>query len=188
MSSSKASPVSPLAPLHVPELPPIRGVRLATAEAGIRYAGRTDVLYVGLDAGTRAAGVFTRSRCPSAPVDWCREALKDGGGFAFPGHTEYLAHLAGGAEVAMMLASTTVDPPCRVVPATIHMALEDVPAALTPDLLDRTKAPFEQVIKDAGYPLITPVLVTNTPKYASVEGRPADAVTPGDAVITVTTK
>ena len=45
-----------------------------------------------------------------------------------------------------------------------------------------------QVIKDAGYPLITPVLVTNTPKYASVEGRPADAVTPGDAVITVTTK
>lgn len=45
-----------------------------------------------------------------------------------------------------------------------------------------------QVIKDAGYPLITPVLVTNTPKYASVEGRPADAVTPGDPVITVTTK
>ena len=75
MSSSKASPVSPLAPLHVPELPPIRGVRLATAQAGIRYYGRTDVLYVGLDAGTRAAGVFTRSRCPSAPVDWCREAL-----------------------------------------------------------------------------------------------------------------
>ncbi|KGJ08740.1 4-hydroxythreonine-4-phosphate dehydrogenase PdxA [Paracoccus sphaerophysae] len=78
----------------------------------------------------RAAGIVT------LPIS--KQALKDGAGFAFPGHTEYLAHLAGGAEVAMMLASTTVDPPCRVVPATIHMALEDVPAALTPDLLDRT--------------------------------------------------
>ena len=78
----------------------------------------------------RAAGIVT------LPIS--KQALKDGGGFAFPGHTEYLAHLAGGVEVAMMLASTTVDPPCRVVPATIHMALEDVPAALTPDLLDRT--------------------------------------------------
>ena len=78
MSSSKASPVSPLAPKSVPELPPIRGVRLATAQAGIRYSGRTDVLYVGLDEGTKAAGVFTRSKCPSAPVDWCRQALQDG--------------------------------------------------------------------------------------------------------------
>ena len=42
--------------------------------------------------------------------------------------------VAGGAEVVMMLASTTVDPPCRVVPATIHIALEDVPQALTPAL------------------------------------------------------
>ena len=67
-----------------------------------------------------------------------KQALKQGAGFAFPGHTEYLAHLAGGAEVVMMLASTTVQPPCRVVPATIHIALENVPQALTPDLLERT--------------------------------------------------
>ncbi|HEY6860909.1 MAG TPA: bifunctional ornithine acetyltransferase/N-acetylglutamate synthase, partial [Pseudolabrys sp.] len=60
--------VSPLAPLHVPEMPAIAGVRLATAAAGIRYAGRTDVLLVLLDEGTVAAGVFTRSKCPSAPV------------------------------------------------------------------------------------------------------------------------
>ncbi|MDO5656984.1 MAG: 4-hydroxythreonine-4-phosphate dehydrogenase PdxA [Paracoccus sp. (in: a-proteobacteria)] len=67
-----------------------------------------------------------------------KKALKDGAGFAFPGHTEYLAHLAGGVDVAMMLASSSVTPPCRVVPATIHIALSDVPAALTPDLLRRT--------------------------------------------------
>ena len=65
-----------------------------------------------------------------------KKALKDGAAFPFPGHTEYLAHLAGGADVVMMLASTTVQPPCRVVPATIHVALSEVPALLTPDLLE----------------------------------------------------
>jgi len=78
MSSAKSPPVSPLAPATVPELPPLPGVRIATAQAGIRYSGRTDVLYIDLAPGTRAAGVFTRSKCPSAPVDWCREALAHG--------------------------------------------------------------------------------------------------------------
>jgi glutamate N-acetyltransferase/amino-acid N-acetyltransferase len=70
--------VSPLAPKVVPELPVIDGVRLATAQAGIRYAGRTDVLLALFDKGTTAAGVFTRSKCPSAPVEWCRAKLKGG--------------------------------------------------------------------------------------------------------------
>ncbi|MBY0363507.1 MAG: bifunctional glutamate N-acetyltransferase/amino-acid acetyltransferase ArgJ [Phreatobacter sp.] len=71
-------PVSPLAPKTVPSMPPIDGVTLATAEAGIRYKNRTDVLAVGLAAGTTVAGVFTRSKCPSAPVDWCRANLAGG--------------------------------------------------------------------------------------------------------------
>ena len=70
--------VSPLAPAQFPDMPPIDGVRLATAAAGIRYAGRTDVLLALFDPGTAAAGVLTRSRCPSAPVDWCRARLKGG--------------------------------------------------------------------------------------------------------------
>jgi glutamate N-acetyltransferase/amino-acid N-acetyltransferase len=70
--------VSPLAPQTYPDMPAIAGVQLTTAEAGIRYKGRTDVLYVALDEGTQVAGVFTRSRCPSAPVDWCRENLSGG--------------------------------------------------------------------------------------------------------------
>ena len=74
--------VSPLAPKTLPKMPAIGGVRLATAEAGIRYRGRTDVLYVGLPEGTTVAGVFTRSKCPSAAVDWCREALTPGTGRA----------------------------------------------------------------------------------------------------------
>jgi glutamate N-acetyltransferase/amino-acid N-acetyltransferase len=73
-----SSTVSPLAPTVVPEMPPIDGIRLATAAAGIRYAGRTDVLMAILDPGTAVAGVFTRSKCPSAPVEWCRARLKKG--------------------------------------------------------------------------------------------------------------
>jgi len=70
--------VSPLAPQHVPDLPAIAGVRLATAQAGIRYAGRTDVLLALFTPGTATAGVFTKSKCPSAPVEWCRDKVKDG--------------------------------------------------------------------------------------------------------------
>ncbi|MDB6176575.1 4-hydroxythreonine-4-phosphate dehydrogenase PdxA [Paracoccus sp. Z330] len=66
-----------------------------------------------------------------------KQALKEGAGFAFPGHTEYLADLAGDVPVAMMLASTAVEPPCRVVPATIHIPLASVPASLTPERLEQ---------------------------------------------------
>ena len=68
----------------------------------------------------------------TAPIN--KKALKDGAGFAFPGHTEFLAHLAGVDRVVMMLAC----PGLRVVPATIHIPLSDVPAALTEALLEET--------------------------------------------------
>ncbi len=69
---------SPLAPAAFPSLPAIGGVRFAAAEAGIKYKNRRDVLLAIFDKGTTVAGVFTRSKCPSAPVDWCRAALKSG--------------------------------------------------------------------------------------------------------------
>ena len=72
-----ATPVSPLA-VELPELPPLAGVRLSAAAAGIRYKGRTDVVMAELAAGTTVAGVFTSNKCPGAPVDWCRTALKGG--------------------------------------------------------------------------------------------------------------
>ncbi|MGJ0621396.1 MAG: bifunctional glutamate N-acetyltransferase/amino-acid acetyltransferase ArgJ [Methylocystis sp.] len=72
------APVSPLAPLSTPEIPPLEGVRFAVGAAGVRYAGRTDVMLALLEAGTTVAGVFTKSKCPSAPVDWCRDKLKGG--------------------------------------------------------------------------------------------------------------
>jgi glutamate N-acetyltransferase/amino-acid N-acetyltransferase len=81
-----SSAVSPLAPTDVPEMPAIAGVKLATAAAGIRYKDRTDVLLAVMDKGTAVAGVFTRSKCPSAPVEWCRAKL--GGGKSSKGHSK----------------------------------------------------------------------------------------------------
>ncbi len=69
--------VSPLA-VQLPELPPVAGVRLGAAEAGIRYRNRTDLVMMEFAAGTTVAGVFTSNQCPGAPVDWCRAALKSG--------------------------------------------------------------------------------------------------------------
>ncbi|WP_299479033.1 bifunctional glutamate N-acetyltransferase/amino-acid acetyltransferase ArgJ [uncultured Roseibium sp.] len=70
--------VSPLAPKSYPDMPEIAGVQFSTAAAGLKYAGRTDVLLATLDEGTTVAGVFTKSRCSSAPVDWCKERLQGG--------------------------------------------------------------------------------------------------------------
>jgi len=70
--------LSPLAPACFPALPVLRGVRLASHACGVRYAGRTDLLLVELDPGSRVAGVFTRSLTASAPVEWCRAAVAQG--------------------------------------------------------------------------------------------------------------
>src|SRR5688572_15385572 len=71
------SSLSPLAPSFA-DLPALVGVRLATAAAGIRYKKRTDVLLAIFDEGTTVGGVFTRSRCAGAPVEWCRDAMAGG--------------------------------------------------------------------------------------------------------------
>jgi 4-hydroxythreonine-4-phosphate dehydrogenase len=61
-----------------------------------------------------------------------KQALQDGAGFGFPGHTEFLAHLCNSSDVVMMLAG----PDLRVVPVTIHIPLDEVKLALTPTLLE----------------------------------------------------
>jgi glutamate N-acetyltransferase / amino-acid N-acetyltransferase len=76
---STAKP-SPFAPRTLAKLPPIDGVRFATAEAGIKYKNRTDVLLAVLDEGTVAAGVLTQSKTCSAAVLQCRASLAVGSG------------------------------------------------------------------------------------------------------------
>ena len=81
---------------------------------------------VALAQGGRASAVCT------APIH--KKALADGAGFAYPGHTEFLAALGGVDQVVMMLASSLL----KVVPATIHIPLADDPEALTAALLTDT--------------------------------------------------
>lgn len=119
--------LSPLAPKSLPHLPEIEGVRFAAGAAGIRYKDRLDVMLALFDKGTQVAGVFTKSKCPSAPVEWCRARLKggkaralvvnSGNANAFTGragaeaakHTAVLAARAAGAPAReVFLASTGV--------------------------------------------------------------------------------
>jgi glutamate N-acetyltransferase / amino-acid N-acetyltransferase len=145
-----APSVSPLAPKTVPDMPAVAGVRLATAAAGIRYPGRTDVLLVLLDPGTAAAGVFTRSKCPSAPVEWCREKLKgrtarvlvvnSGNANAFTGKTGRAA-CKFTAELAAKVARCT---PAQVFLASTGVIGEPLPvsvfAGVMGDLAAKAKA------------------------------------------------
>jgi glutamate N-acetyltransferase / amino-acid N-acetyltransferase len=95
-------PRSPLAPERFPDMPPIAGVRLAAAAAGLRYRGRPDLLLVELAEGTRVAGLLTRSRVPGHPVVWCRRILPRGrarGLVVNAGNANVLVGAAGDAAV-----------------------------------------------------------------------------------------
>jgi glutamate N-acetyltransferase/amino-acid N-acetyltransferase len=76
-------PVSPLAPERFPVLPKVAGMEVATHSLGL-YKGkvRDDLLVVHFPNGAAAGGIFTNSSTRSDDVDWCREALKSGGGRA----------------------------------------------------------------------------------------------------------
>ncbi|NBR52485.1 MAG: 4-hydroxythreonine-4-phosphate dehydrogenase PdxA [Rhodobacteraceae bacterium] len=85
-----------------------------------------------IEAGVALAQAGRASAICTAPIH--KKALADGAGFAYPGHTEFLAALGNVDQVVMMLASSLL----RVVPATIHIPLADVPEALTAALLTDT--------------------------------------------------
>ena len=153
------APISPLAPKKYPELPVIEGVRFASIAAGVRYAGRTDVMMALFDAPADVAGVFTRSKCPSAPVDWCRAQLphgkaralvvNSGNANAFTGHKgasavaavgEAVARATGAAAHEIYMASTGVigEP---LDPSRIAGALGALVDAQRPDaMMDAARA------------------------------------------------
>ncbi|HHB83343.1 MAG TPA: bifunctional glutamate N-acetyltransferase/amino-acid acetyltransferase ArgJ [Devosia sp.] len=119
--------VSPLAPRSFPELEGVAGVKLFVGATGETYGDRVNVLLVQFDPGTVAGGVLTRSMCASAPVEWCRVALKQdqcralvvnaGNANAFSGRqgalavdaiASYTARNTGCGAEQVMLASTGV--------------------------------------------------------------------------------
>ncbi|MDQ6703362.1 MAG: bifunctional glutamate N-acetyltransferase/amino-acid acetyltransferase ArgJ [Pseudomonadota bacterium] len=154
-----AAATSPLAPTSFPYLPEIEGVRFATGAAGIRYKDRTDVMLAVFDKGTQAAGVFTKSKCPSAPVDWCRARLKGGKARALvvnSGNANAFTGKAGaqaGKLTAALAAKATGAPAAEVFLASTGVigepldaskfdgVLETLAARATPDgLLEAAKA------------------------------------------------
>ncbi len=130
-------PRSPLAPIGFPDLPEISGVRFATAEAGVKYQGRTDVMLAIMDPGTSVAGVFTKSATRAAPVLDCQAKLggpsdkgaavlvNSGNANAFTGHFGQ----ASVAEVTEKVAETTGIPVDRVFTASTGVIGEPLPHA-----------------------------------------------------------
>lgn len=109
-------------PARIVEVTALAGVEPGRPDG---RAGAAQVAY--LEAAVAACQKGAIDALVTAPINkaLCREA-----GFAFPGHTEFLAERLGKGPVAMMLAG----PRLRVVPATIHVALEAVPALLAASL------------------------------------------------------
>jgi glutamate N-acetyltransferase/amino-acid N-acetyltransferase len=135
--------ISPLAPKSYPAMPAIAGAAFATAEAGIKYRDRTDVLLAVFDKGTQVAGVFTRSKCRSAPVDWCAANLPGGTARALlvnSGNANAFTGRKGRETVklsAAMVAKAVGCPAKQVYLASTGVIGEPLPAAKFEGVVDR---------------------------------------------------
>ena len=144
-----AIPVSPLA-VPMPELPPIAGVRLGVAAAGIRYQGRPDLMLAEFPEGTRVAGVFTRNECPGAPIDWCRDALERGRARALvvnAGNANVFTGRAGSEAVvatAQAVAELVGCKPRDVFVASTGVIGEQLPTAKLTDALPALHAELSE--------------------------------------------
>jgi glutamate N-acetyltransferase/amino-acid N-acetyltransferase len=174
-----AHPVSPLAPKTFAKLPPLAGVRLATGQAGIRYKDRTDVLVAVLAPGTQVAGVFTKSKTSSAPVDWCKAAVKGGSARALlvnSGNANAFTGKAGHEGARQIADSAAAIVGCR--PQEVFMAStgvigEPLPAAkITRVLGDLVEAGSAGAWRDSAEAIMTtdtfPKLATAT---AMIDGK-----------------
>jgi 4-hydroxythreonine-4-phosphate dehydrogenase len=118
-----------------PEVPTLLGAQPANAPAVVEVIEKA----VRLVESGQAGAVCTN------PIH--KKVLQDGAKFAFPGHTEFLAHLAGQDSSVMMLLCNEL----RVVPVTIHIALSEVPKALSASLLRQTiQTTSAALVKDFG--------------------------------------
>jgi glutamate N-acetyltransferase / amino-acid N-acetyltransferase len=166
-----AAAISPLAPKSFPELPEIAGVRFATGAAGIRYKDRTDVMLALFDKGTEAAGVFTKSKCPSAPVDWCRARLKAGKARALvvnSGNANAFTGKAGVEAVkltAALAAKATGAPGNEIFLASTGVIGEPLDAAKFDSVLDKL---FARADPDGLFEAAKAIMTTDTfPKVAA---------------------
>jgi len=102
---------------------------IPTKAHATRVAGKPDRANAAavIEAIEIAAAACMRGEAAAMVTAPIHKAVLAGAGFGFPGHTEFLAHLAGAKRAVMMLASDKL----RVVPLTIHIPIAQVPAAIT---------------------------------------------------------
>lgn len=162
---------SPLAPDTFPDLSAIDGVEIAVAETGLKYKGRPDLLLMRFADGTRAAGVFTKSLCPSAPVDWCRQHIAGGearGVVVNAGNANAFTGKAGAeacAAVVQAAADVMSCRPSRVFAASTGVIGEVLPAARMAPLIETMAA---DMAGDRWADAATAIMTTDTfPKGAT---------------------
>jgi glutamate N-acetyltransferase / amino-acid N-acetyltransferase len=162
---------SPFAPETFASLPALAGVRLAAAEAGIRYKNRKDVLLVLLPEGTQAAGVLTRSKTSSAPVEWCRRQLAHGRARALvvnSGNANAFTGLKGWETVETTAALAARAGGCRpeeVFLASTGVIGEPIPPGKFEGVMDRLAA---EAAEDGFAEAAATIMTTDTfPKLAS---------------------
>ncbi|WP_431855722.1 bifunctional glutamate N-acetyltransferase/amino-acid acetyltransferase ArgJ [Azospirillum sp.] len=160
-----ALPVSPLAPASFPSLPVIAGVRFATTNSGIRYKGRDDVMLAVLDPGTTVAGVLTRSKTASAPVEWCRMALAHGQARAVvvnAGNANAFTGKAGDATVQATVKAAAALAGCA--PAEVYLSSTGVIGIpLAPDAIARVlPAMADGLSEDAWEAAARAIMTTDT--------------------------
>jgi glutamate N-acetyltransferase/amino-acid N-acetyltransferase len=152
----------PLAPDGFPDMPSVAGVQISVAETALKYKGRPDLLMMSFDEGTRVAGVFTKSLCPSAPVDWCRQHLVEGevrGLIVNAGNANAFTGQAGADACEAMVAAvadTLACRPSRVYAASTGVIGEVLPAAdLAPFVTSMTPSADETAWQDAATAIMT---------------------------------
>ncbi len=177
------SKVSPLAPAAFPELPEIKGARFATAAAGVKYAGRDDVMLAVLDPGTVLAGVFTKSTTRAAPVLDCQEKLK---GMQHTGAAAILVNSGNanaftgrhGTEsvsvVTEAVAKATGIDPARVLTSSTGVIGEPLPHDRIVATLDSLNATLKtSALSDAaGAIMTTDTYPKGAAQTVSIDGKP----------------
>jgi len=148
-----ALPVSPLAPASQPVLPRIAGVRLGGVAIGLKKNGGRDLMLAELAPGTTIAGALTRSLCSSAPVDWCRDALKGGKARAIvvnSGNSNAFTGKAGDHTVATTVKAAVAILGCK--PSEVFIASTGVIGQpLPPDAIASALPGIAKGVKPTGW-------------------------------------
>ncbi|MGJ8603180.1 MAG: bifunctional glutamate N-acetyltransferase/amino-acid acetyltransferase ArgJ [Marivita sp.] len=161
---AKITSVSPLAPTSFPDLPVIKGARFATAAAGVKYAGRTDVMLALLDPGSCVAGAFTKSATRSANVLDCQSKIHLSGetGAAIivnSGNSNAFTGRAGDASVKAIcdeVAHVTGLPASRVFTSSTGVIGERLPH----DRIQAKVQELHETLDDSGLPAAAKAIMT----------------------------